>query len=61
VMVVYGEHDAAAIPPIPERIARILDVHADARIETIPACGHWAMYEAPDVLNALMIDFHSTA
>lgn len=61
VMVVYGEHDAAAIPPIPERIARILDVHADARIETIPDCGHWAMYEAPEAVNALMIDFHSNA
>lgn len=59
VMVVYGEHDAAAIPPIPDRIARIKDVHADARIEIIPGCGHWAMYEAPAAVNTLMIDFHS--
>lgn len=61
VMVVYGEHDAAAIPPIDQRIARCLAARPDARTHVIPDCGHWAMYEAPGTVNRLMLDFHRGA
>lgn len=61
VMVIYGEHDAAAIPPIAERLDRCRAARPDAVTHLIPDCGHWAMYEAPDQVNALMIDFHGAA
>ena len=61
VMIVYGDHDAAAIPPIPDRIARCRAVRPDLRAEIIPNCGHWAMYEAPEALNTLMLHFHNGA
>ena len=61
VMIVYGDHDAAAIPPIPDRIARCRAVRPDLRAEIIPNCGHWAMYEAPEALNTLMLNFHNGA
>lgn len=61
VMIVYGEHDAACIPPIPERLARCHAVKPDLVSHIIPACGHWAMYEAPDTVNDLMIGFHGSA
>lgn len=61
VMAVYGEHDSAAIPPIPERFERLRSVRPDVRTEIIPATGHWAMYETPGALNALMLDFHGGA
>ena len=61
VMVVYGEHDAAAVPPIAERFERCRAARPDVETRLIPDCGHWAMYEAPDVLNRLLLDFHSRA
>jgi pimeloyl-ACP methyl ester carboxylesterase len=61
VMVVYGEHDAAAIPPIAERIARCRAARPDLESRIIPDCGHWAMYEAPDAVNRLLLDFHGGA
>lgn len=61
VMIVYGEHDAASIPPIPDRIARCRAQRPDLVDHIIPDCGHWAMYEAPDVINRLMLQFHGEA
>ena len=61
VLVAYGEHDAAAIPPIPERIARCRAAKPDVETAVIPDCGHWAMYEAPEQVNALLLDFHGRA
>jgi pimeloyl-ACP methyl ester carboxylesterase len=61
VLVVYGEHDAAAIPPVPERIRRCRAARPDVESHVIPGCGHWAMYEAPEVVNRLMLDFHGRA
>lgn len=61
VMVVYGEHDAAAVPPIAERFERCRAAKPDVETRLIPDCGHWAMYEAPEVVNRLMLDFHGRA
>jgi pimeloyl-ACP methyl ester carboxylesterase len=61
VMVVYGEHDAAAIPPVAERIALCRAARPDVETHVIPACGHWAMYEAPEAVNRLLLDFHGRA
>lgn len=60
VMVVYGDHDAAAIPPVSERFARCRAVRPDLRAELIADCGHWAMYERPDEVNRLMLEFHGS-
>jgi len=61
VKVIFGEHDAAAIPPIAERFAMCRATRPDVETHVIPACGHWAMYEAPEVVNALLLDFHGRA
>jgi 2-hydroxy-6-oxonona-2,4-dienedioate hydrolase len=61
VMVVYGAHDAAAIPPVAERIARCRAARPDVETHVIARCGHWAMYEAPETVNRLMLDFHGRA
>lgn len=61
VLVVYGEHDAAAIPPIEVRIARCRAARPDLESRIIPGCGHWAMYEAPETVNRLLLDFHGRA
>lgn len=61
VAVFYGEHDASAIPPIAERIARCREARPDVETVVLPDCGHWAMYELPDAVNTLMTDFHRRA
>ncbi len=65
VKVIYGEHDAAAIPAIAVRfeMCRAARPNIETPVEThiIPACGHWALYEAPDTVNALLLDFHGRA
>jgi pimeloyl-ACP methyl ester carboxylesterase len=61
VKAIYGEHDAAAIPGIAERFEMCRAVRPDIETHTIPACGHWAMYEAPEVVNTLLLDFHGRA
>ena len=61
VLVAYGEHDAAAIPPVPERIARCRAANPDVETAIIPNTGHWAMYETPDAVNTLLLDFHGRA
>ncbi len=58
VQVIYGEHDAAAIPTIATRFEMCRATRPDLETHVIPACGHWAMYEAPEVVNALLLDFH---
>lgn len=60
-MVVYGEHDAAAVPPIAQRFEMCRAARPDIRTELIPDCGHWAMYEAPETVNDLLLDFHASA
>jgi pimeloyl-ACP methyl ester carboxylesterase len=58
VLVAYGDHDAAAVPPIAERLARCRAAKSDVETRIIPDCGHWAMYEKPDETNAMLLDFH---
>lgn len=61
VLVAYGEHDAAAVPPVAERFARCRAAKPDVQTVEIPGCGHWAMYEAPDTVNGLLLEFHARA
>jgi pimeloyl-ACP methyl ester carboxylesterase len=61
VMVVYGEHDAAAVPPVPERFELCRAAKPEVETRLIPDCGHWAMYEAPEAMNRLLLEFHGRA
>lgn len=58
VLVAYGEHDAAAIPAPADRIARCRAANPKIQTRLIPDCGHWAMYEAPETVNRMLLDFH---
>jgi len=61
VLVAYGEHDASAIPPIQERFAMCRAARPDVETLILPATGHWAMYETPEAVNAMLLDFHRRA
>ncbi|MEM7742814.1 MAG: alpha/beta hydrolase [Pseudomonadota bacterium] len=61
VCIIYGEHDAASIPPIEERFRLCRAAKPEVQTHLIPDCGHWAMYEAPHIVNELLLDFHGGA
>ena len=49
--VIYGEHDAAALPDIEHKIKLFQSVRPDVEIEIIPDAGHWLQYELSDLFN----------
>jgi pimeloyl-ACP methyl ester carboxylesterase len=50
----WGELDAPANPKGPERVATLRAHCPDADIRLIPNTGHWAAYEAADVVNGTL-------
>jgi 2-hydroxy-6-oxonona-2,4-dienedioate hydrolase len=60
VSIIYGEHDASAYPSVADRVAQCRASRPDAKHVLIRDCGHWAMYEAPETVNAEMLAFHGS-
>lgn len=58
VKIVFGQHDASAFPSVAQRIAWCREARPDIEVELIEGCGHWAMFEAPERINALLREFH---
>jgi len=54
---VWGEQDVFANPGLEERLRVIRSLRPDATATAIPNAGHWAMYEAADTCNALLLRF----
>ena len=55
---VWGSEDATAGGPaaISARRDNILKAQPGANFHTLEDVGHWAMYEAPGVINSLLLD-----
>ncbi len=52
----WGELDAPANPKGPERVATLQAHCPTADIRLIPKTGHWAAYEAADIVNATLLE-----
>jgi pimeloyl-ACP methyl ester carboxylesterase len=52
----WGELDAPANPKGPERVATLKARKPDADIRLIPKTGHWAAYEAPEIVNKTLLE-----
>jgi 2-hydroxy-6-oxonona-2,4-dienedioate hydrolase len=61
VQLIYGEKDQVARKELEERIARCQRSCPDIDVTIIPNTGHWAMYEAPEVVNSALVRFHGAA
>ena len=57
-VLIWGGEDATAggAAAIDARRRRILAAHPDAAFRVLTGVGHWAMYEAPEAINALLVD-----
>ena len=55
--IVWGSKDALCVPTPQQRAGECRAARPDVRIDIVPGAGHWVMYEAPDEVNRLMLDF----
>jgi pimeloyl-ACP methyl ester carboxylesterase len=53
-LLIYGEADLIAPPPIGRLFAKAIP---DSRLELLPECGHSAYWERPDLFNRAILEF----
>ena len=53
---IWGEQDAPANPRAPERVAAMRARRPDADVRMVPGAGHWVAYEAPEQVNAMLLE-----
>jgi len=54
ILLLWGRDDKFAIPELAERS---VELGTNARVEFIEGAGHWAMWDAPETINPLLLDF----
>jgi pimeloyl-ACP methyl ester carboxylesterase len=57
VQVIWGERDVLPYPNAQARVNACRAARPDIRADVIPDAGHWVQYEAPDAVNAVMLEF----
>ncbi|MES3000340.1 MAG: alpha/beta fold hydrolase [Pseudomonadota bacterium] len=55
--VIYGSRDAVAGPHLDARRDFFSRIAPEGRFRLVPGAGHWAAYEAPDTIDALLREF----
>lgn len=58
---IWGGEDALVRNHLEERRRALAALGPHARSQIVPGAGHWAQYEAPDAVNALMLAAFGTA
>lgn len=58
IQVIWGAHDRLPVPSIAARIELVRSARPDAEFHVVPDAGHWVQFEAPDAVDALLINFH---
>jgi pimeloyl-ACP methyl ester carboxylesterase len=53
---IWGEQDAPANPRGPQRAAALRALRPEADVRLIPGTGHWAAYENPGEVNAILLE-----
>jgi pimeloyl-ACP methyl ester carboxylesterase len=53
---IWGEKDAPADPHAAERVAALRARRPDADARMVPNAGHWVAYEAPETVNAMLLE-----
>ncbi|MCZ6627725.1 MAG: alpha/beta hydrolase [SAR324 cluster bacterium] len=54
-----GEKDPMARPSVAHRLERVRAAKPDIHTHILAGVGHWAQYEAPELVNGLLLRFHS--
>lgn len=56
VTMIYGARDAIAFPFLDQREALLRASLPEARFATVPGAGHWVQFEAPEAVDALLLE-----
>lgn len=56
VSAIWGQEDAVVKGYFEERREALLAIDPKSRFHLVPNAGHWVQYEAPDTVNALLIE-----
>ncbi len=56
VICLAGEHDVYVVRNLEARKKLFDDTHPGSPFRLVPRAGHWALYEAPDQFNAMLLD-----
>jgi pimeloyl-ACP methyl ester carboxylesterase len=56
VICLAGEHDVYVVRNLEERKKLFKEVQPEAPFRMVPGAGHWALYEAPDEFNAMLLE-----
>lgn len=55
----WGEHDAFVAPRHEARLRAVRAVHPEADVRVLPGAGHWAIYEAAEIVNRTLLELFS--
>ncbi len=55
-LVIAGDRDPVGHPSVAAQAREFLDARPDGRVEILENIGHWAMYEAPERVNELLLE-----
>lgn len=58
VQAIYGTEDRTAVPSMEARIAECRAARPDLEVLRLDGIGHWAQYEAPELVDAAILRFH---
>jgi 2-hydroxy-6-oxonona-2,4-dienedioate hydrolase len=58
VQVVFGSEDALWKGTLDQHLATVRRVRPEAKIVLLPGAGHWVMFEEPEAVNRLLLEFH---
>jgi pimeloyl-ACP methyl ester carboxylesterase len=55
IVAIYGERDATARDLLDKRAQQLRELHPNSEWHLLPGIGHWALFEAPDAVNAILM------
>ncbi len=53
---IFGERDVTLDPDLETNHSFVAEIHPNAAFHIVPKAGHWVQFEAPDAVNALLLE-----
>ncbi len=58
-LLILGDHDKSVYPSTSVRAEICKSIDPGMEIRVLENCGHWSQFEEPDIVNEIMLRFHS--
>jgi pimeloyl-ACP methyl ester carboxylesterase len=57
--ILWGAHDLTVNPSIQDRMELVRTIRTDIKFALVPDAGHWSAYEQSEIVNRLLLDWHT--